>query len=118
MNRLTQKLQNMARRKNRIRSTVIGTTERPRLSVFVSNKHVSAQIIDDSKHRTVAQVSTVGAKTAKGTMTERAQWVGEEIAKKAKVAKVKRVVFDRGGRLYHGRIKALADAARAGGLEF
>ena len=118
MNRITQKLQNMARRKYRIRATVTGTTERPRLSVFVSNKHISAQIIDDTKHRTVAQVSTVGSKAAKGTMTERAEWVGTEIAKKAKTAKVKAVVFDRGGKQYHGRVKALADAARAGGLEF
>jgi large subunit ribosomal protein L18 len=118
MNRITQKLQNMSRRKHRIRAVVSGTTERPRLSVFVSNKHISAQIIDDTKHNTIAQVSTVGAKAAKGTMTERAEWVGQEIAKKAKTAKVKSVVFDRGGRKYHGRIKALADAARAGGLEF
>lgn len=118
MNRITQKMQNMARRKYRIRANVSGTTERPRLSVFVSNKHVHAQLIDDTKHTTIAQISTVGAKAAKGTMTERAEWVGTEIAKKAKAAKVKSVVFDRGGRKYHGRIKALADAARAGGLEF
>jgi large subunit ribosomal protein L18 len=104
MNRISQKLQNMARRKYRIRATVSGTTERPRLSVFVSHKHISAQLIDDTKHHTIAQISTVGAKAAKGTMTERAE--------------VKTVVFDRGGRKYHGRIKALADAARAGGLEF
>lgn len=108
----------MARRKNRIRASVSGTTERPRLSVFISNKHISAQIIDDTKHSTVAQVSTVGSKDAKGTMTERAEWVGTEIAKKAKTAKVKAVVFDRNGKAYHGRVKALADAARAGGLEF
>jgi large subunit ribosomal protein L18 len=78
---------------------------------------VTAQIIDDTKHATIAYISTVGQKAA-GTMTERATWVGTEIAKKAKAAKVKQVVFDRNGRLYHGRIKALADAARAGGLEF
>jgi large subunit ribosomal protein L18 len=118
MNRIAQKLQNMTRRKHRIRARVTGTTERPRLSVFVSNKHISAQLIDDSKHTTIAQISTVNAKAVKGTMTERAEWVGTEIAKKAKAKKVTAVVFDRGGRKYHGRIKALADAARAGGLEF
>jgi large subunit ribosomal protein L18 len=117
MSRITSKLQNLARRKNRIRSTVSGTAERPRLTVSVSNTHVTAQIIDDTKHATIAYISTVGQK-AVGTMTERATWVGTEIAKKAKAAKVKQVVFDRNGRLYHGRIKALADAARAGGLEF
>lgn len=118
MNRISKKLQNMARRKYRIRARVTGDTERPRLSVFVSNKHISAQIIDDTKHSTIVQISTVGAKAAKGTMTERAAWVGAEIAKKAKAAKVTKVVFDRGGKQYHGRVKALADAARAGGLEF
>lgn len=118
MNRLTSKVQNLARRKHRVRAVVSGTTERPRLSVSVSNMHVTAQIIDDTKHVTVAYVSTVGNKSAAGTMTEKAVWVGTEIAKKAKAAKVRSVVFDRNGRLYHGRIKALADAARAGGLEF
>ena len=111
------KLQNLAQRKHRIRATVSGTTERPRLSVFVSNQHVSAQIIDDTKHATLAAASTVGQK-ATGTMTEKAAWVGEEIAKKAKAAKVKQVVFDRGGKLYHGRVATLADAARKAGLEF
>jgi large subunit ribosomal protein L18 len=118
MSRLSQKLRNMARRKYRIRAAISGTTERPRLSVFISHKHISAQIIDDTKHHTIAQVSTVGKKAANGTMTERAEWVGTEIAKKAKAAKIAKVVLDRGGRAYHGRIKALADAARAGGLEF
>lgn len=118
MNRIAQKVNNLARRKHRIRARITGTPERPRLSVSVSNRHVSAQVIDDSAHKTLAQVSTVGKKAASGTMTERAAWVGTEIAKKAKAAKIDSVVFDRGGRLYHGRIKALADAARAGGLEF
>jgi large subunit ribosomal protein L18 len=118
MNKISHTLQNLARRKHRIRTVVSGTAERPRLSVHVSNKHVSAQIIDDTKHATLAHVSTVGQKTASGTMSERAAWVGTEIAKKAKTAKIKQVVFDRNGRLYHGRVKALADAARAGGLEF
>jgi large subunit ribosomal protein L18 len=118
MNRIAHTVANLARRKHRVRAIVSGTSERPRLSVNVSNRHVLAQIIDDTKHVTLAQVSTVGQKDATGTMTERAAWVGTEIAKKAKSAKVRQVVFDRGGRLYHGRVKALADAARAGGLEF
>ena len=118
MNRIAHILQNKTRRKNRVRAVVSGTTERPRLSVHVSNKHISAQIIDDTKHITIAQVSTVGQKAATGNMTDRATWVGTEIAKKAKTAKVRQVVFDRGSKLYHGRVKALADAARAGGLEF
>ena len=118
MSNVSSKLNNLIRRKNRIRSVVSGTTERPRLSVFVSNKHVSAQLIDDTKHTTVAAITTVGQKAATGTMTERSAWVGTEIAKKAKTAKIKSVVFDRNGKLYHGRVKALADAARAGGLEF
>ena len=118
MNRLVTKVNSLARRKNRIRSVITGTTERPRLSVFVSNKHISAQLIDDTKHHTVAAITTVGQKAATGTMTAKAEWVGTEIAKKAKTAKVTSVVFDRNGRLYHGRVKALADAARAGGLEF
>lgn len=117
MNRIAHTLQNAARRKNRIRATVNGTSERPRLSVFVSNKHISAQVIDDSTGATVAAASTVGSK-ATGTMSEKAAAVGKEIAAKAKAAKVKWVVFDRNGKLYHGRVKALADAARAEGLEF
>lgn len=118
MDVLAHKLRNLSLRKARVRAVVSGTTERPRLSVHVSNKHITAQVIDDQKHKTIAYVSTVGAKDAKGTMTERAAWVGAEVAKKAKAAKVKQVVFDRGGKLYHGRVAALADAARTGGLEF
>lgn len=118
MNKLALKLKNAALRKNRVRSTVSGTPERPRLSVHVSNRHIVAQIIDDTTHKTIAAVSTVGSKAATGTMTERAVWIGEQIAKKAKAAKVKAVVFDRGSKLYHGRVKALADSARNAGLEF
>jgi len=118
MNQLAHKLANKHLRKQRIRSTVSGTADRPRLSVFVSSRHVSAQVIDDGRQTTLAAVTTVGQKAATGTMTERAAWVGEEIAKKAKTAKLKKVVFDRNGRLYHGRVKALADAAREQGLEF
>lgn len=118
MNTLAHKLQNRWLRKNRVRSQVTGTTERPRLSVRISNRHITAQVIDDSAHRTLVYISTVSSKAAKGNMTERAAWVGEEIAKKAKAAKVTRVVFDRGSKLYHGRVQALATAARNAGLEF
>ncbi len=118
MSRLTHKIQDQLLRRHRVRATVTGTAERPRLSVHVSNMHVTAQIIDDAAQKTLAYVSTVGANAATGTMTERAAWVGAEIAKKAKAKKVAQVVFDRGSKLYHGRIKALADAARNGGLEF
>src|SRR6187551_1623542 len=99
MNKLAHKLLNRALRKNRVRSTVSGTTERPRLSVHISNRHITAQVIDDTLHKTVASVSTVGAKAAKGSKTELAEWVGTEIAKKAKAAKVTSVVFDRGSRI-------------------
>jgi len=118
MNSLALKAKNIALRKRRIRSKVSGTTERPRLSVFISGHHISAQIIDDTKHRTLVAATTIGSKAAKGTLTEKAAWVGAEIATKAKAAKVGVVVFDRGGRMYHGRIKALATAAREKGLEF
>jgi len=118
MDSMKHVLLNRGLRKARVRAVVTGTSERPRLSVHISNKHISAQIIDDTKHTTVAHVTTVGRKDSKGTMTDRAVWVGGEIASKAKKAKVNTVVFDRGGKRYHGRIKALADAAREKGLEF
>jgi large subunit ribosomal protein L18 len=118
MSSLALKLKNRVQRKARIRSRVSGTAERPRLSVFVSSRHVSAQLIDDTSHKTLAAVTTVGTKAAKGTMTEKAAWVGAEIAAKAKAAKVATVVFDRGGRKFHGRVEALAQAAREKGLEF
>jgi large subunit ribosomal protein L18 len=115
---LAQKLVQRTQRKHRIRATVIGTSERPRLSVYVSNTNISAQVIDDSKHHTLAAVTTAGNKNAKGSLSEKAAWVGAEIAAASKKAKVTAVVFDRGGKRYHGRIKALADAAREKGLEF
>lgn len=118
MNSLMHKLRNQWQRKHRVRATVSGTADRPRLSVYISNKHITAQIIDDEKGKTLAYASTVSAKSAKGSMKERAAWVGDEIAKKAKTAKVKQVVFDRGGHIYHGRVAALAEAARNAGLEF
>lgn len=117
MSDLAKKLLNKGLRKSRVRSKVTGTTERPRLTVTISNKHVSAQIIDDAKQHTVAASTTVGTKQT-GTMTEQAAFVGGDIAKKAKKAKVTAVVFDRNGRQYAGRLSALADAARKEGLEF
>lgn len=118
MNKLAHKLHNRQQRKRRIRAVVNGTAQRPRLSVNVSNMHVSAQLIDDTANKTLAHATTVGQKSLKGTMTEKAEWVGVEIAKQAKAAKIKAVVFDRSGKLYHGRVAALADAARKAGLEF
>ena len=117
MNRLTKKIQNLKQRKGRVRSVVVGSAERPRLSVHISNRHIVAQIIDDSAHKTIAHATTVGSKIS-GNMTARAEAIGKEIAQKAEKVKVTKVVFDRGGRLYHGRVKALADSARQNGLEF
>ena len=117
MNRLKSKLNNSFRRMNRVRKVVRGTTERPRLSVHVSNRHISAQIIDDTTHQTLVSSSTVSVK-ATGSMTEKASAIGKDVAKKAKAKKVTAVAFDRGPKLYHGRVKALADAAREEGLEF
>ena len=113
----SKKLLNRGLRKNRVRAKISGTAERPRLSVAISNTHVSAQLIDDVKQHTVAAATTVGTKQT-GTMTEQAAVVGAEIAKKAKKLKITAAVFDRNGRQYAGRLKALADAARKEGLEF
>ena len=108
---------NRSKRQRRVRVHVSGTPERPRLSVFRSLNHVYAQLIDDGASRTMAAASTVELKAKGNGMAEAAQ-VGKAIAAKAKAAGVSSVVFDRGGFLYHGRIKALADAAREPGLEF
>ena len=118
MNILAKKLHNHAQRKKRIRSRISGTAERPRLSVTVSNLHVSVQLIDDVAAKTLASATSVGVKSAKGSLTAKAEIVGTEIAKKAKAKKINSVVFDRNGHQYHGRVKALAEAARAGGLQF
>lgn len=117
MTNLAKKLLNRGLRKNRVRSKVHGTAVRPRLTVTISNMHVSAQLIDDEKSHTIASATTIGAK-ATGTMTEKAEKIGVDVAKKAKKAKITSVVFDRNGRQYAGRLKALADAARKEGLEF
>lgn len=117
MNSIAKKLLGRSLRKARVRSVVTGTAARPRLSVTISNLHVSAQVIDDEAGKTLAAASTVGSK-AKGTLTEKAAIIGKEIAVTAKKAKINTIVFDRNGRKYAGRLKALADAARNEGLEF
>lgn len=117
MSDLVKKNLNRTLRKNRVRAKVSGTAERPRLTVTISNKHVSAQLIDDVAGKTLAASTTVGTKQ-QGTVTELSAFVGTDIAKKAKKAKITAVVFDRNGRQYAGRLAALADAARKEGLEF
>ena len=108
------------RRHSRIRKRVVGTGERPRLCVFRSLTHIYAQLIDDTVGRTLASASTVepGLKPQSGTRTDQAKAVGLAIADRAKAAGISRVVFDRGGYLYHGRVQRLAEGAREGGLEF
>ncbi len=105
------------KRHRRIRAKISGTKEQPRLSVFRSNKHIFLQLIDDSSQKTLASASDLKIKK-KGTKTEIAKEVGKELAKLAKAKKIKKVVFDRSGYKYHGRIKASAEGAREGGLNF
>lgn len=105
------------KRHSRVRVKLAGTQERPRLSIYRSLNHIYAQVIDDSTGRTVAAASTLEMKSGKSN-AEAAVAVGKAIAASAAKAGVKQVVFDRGGFLYHGRVKALADAAREAGLEF
>lgn len=102
----------------RVRKKVKGTTERPRLSVFRSSKAIYCQVIDDLKGHTIAAASSRDTGVAAGSKTEQAKAVGQLIAEKAKSAGVETVVFDRGGYLYHGRVKALAEGAREAGLQF
>lgn len=111
------KLLKLARRKMRIRKTIVGTADRPRLTVRPTLKHIYAQLIDDATGKTLASASSVQLKITGGNV-DAAKAVGKEIAERAKAASLARVRFDRAGRLYHGRIKALADAAREAGLEF
>jgi large subunit ribosomal protein L18 len=108
------------RRHRRVRKYVAGTADRPRLAVFRSNKHISAQVIDDVAGRTLAAASTTEADLKKGATGNRdaAAKVGKLVGERAKAAGVSKVVFDRGGFLYHGRVAAVADAAREAGLEF
>jgi large subunit ribosomal protein L18 len=119
---VARKVQQLERRRRRVRRTILGTTERPRLNVFRSRSHIYAQVIDDMQGATLAAASSLD-KTLRTSLKstggiEAAKAVGKLIADRAKAAKVVAVVFDRGGRMYHGRIKALADASREGGLQF
>ena len=102
----------------KIRNKISGTVEMPRLNVFRSNAHIFAQIIDDTTGKTLVSSSSVELKLTNGGNLEGATLVGKDIATKAKKAKITKVTFDRGGYLYHGRVAALADAARENGLEF
>ena len=108
-----------ARRHRRVRGKVVGTAQRPRLVVYRSNKGISAQLVDDLEAKTLAAASWLNLKKSfKGTKTEQAADVGKLLAASAKQAGIESVVFDRGGYLYHGRVKALAEGAREGGLRF
>jgi large subunit ribosomal protein L18 len=118
----TLKAARLERRRFRVRKNVFGSAEQPRLSVFRSDKHIYAQLVDDHTGKTLASVSSVKAdvrgELKNGGNVAAATKVGTAIAARAKELGVTRVAFDRGGRMYHGRIKALADAARKGGLKF
>jgi large subunit ribosomal protein L18 len=122
MGRTAQEKVARLRRHGRVRKKVFGTSERPRLSIFRSTNHIYAQIIDDVKGVTLASAATMDAdakaKIDTGGNTDAAKAVGELIAKRALDKKIDKVVFDRGGFLYHGRVKALAEAAREAGLKF
>ena len=117
MSQLTMR-QRRDRRHKRVRKDVFGTAERPRLVVFRSNRGIAAQLVDDAEGKTLTAASWLDKKDAKGAKTDQAAEVGKQLAANAKKAGIERVIFDRGGYLYHGRVKALADAAREGGLEF
>ena len=106
------------RRRRRIRGKVAGTAQRPRLAVFRSNAGISAQLVDDQAGKTLAAASWQGLKSSKGSKTDQANEVGKLLAANAKAVGIESCVFDRGGYLYHGRVKALAEGAREGGLTF
>ncbi len=106
------------RRHKRIRESLSGTKERPRLNVFRSNSGIYVQVIDDESGNTLVSSSSIALKLKNGSNCEAAALVGKDIAEKCNKAKINKVVFDRGGNLYHGRVKALAEAARENGLEF
>jgi large subunit ribosomal protein L18 len=106
------------RRHRRVRGKLSGTADRPRLVVFRSNRGIFAQLVDDDARRTLASASWLGRREFKGTKTEQAAEVGKALAQAAMNAGIRECVFDRGGYLYHGRVKALAEGAREGGLRF
>jgi large subunit ribosomal protein L18 len=114
----TTRQQLRARRHRRVRRKIAGTAGRPRLVVFRSNRGIFAQLVDDDAGRTLASSSWLEDRDATGSKSEQAAQVGKLLAKKAKDAGIEQVVFDRAGYLFHGRVKALADAAREGGLKF
>lgn len=115
-----QKLNNLRRKRRKagIRKGVFGSAEKPRLSVYRSSKHIYAQLINDFEGKTLASASTVQAKAEKGGNIQAAKEIGTKIAEQAKAAGIEAIAFDRNGFKYHGRVKALADAAREGGLKF
>ena len=112
------KRQSRLRRRRRVRARVVGSAERPRLSVYRSNRGVFAQLVDDSKGHTVAAVNWIEPELRKLSASEQAKRAGELLAERAKAAGVETCVFDRGGYQFHGRVKALAEGAREGGLKF
>jgi len=112
------KRQQRLRRRRRVRARIVGTAERPRLSVYRSNRGVFAQLIDDDRGHTVAAVNWIEPELRKLSAAEQAKRAGQLLAERAKAAGVETCVFDRGGYQYHGRVKALADGAREGGLVF
>jgi large subunit ribosomal protein L18 len=119
--KLTRK-ESVRRRHRRVRRKVLGTSERPRLAVFRSHQHIYAQVIDDTRHHTLAAASTIEpelrSELETGANCDASARVGQLIAERTVALGIQQVVFDRGGNLYHGRVKALADAAREGGLNF
>ncbi|MCH4266130.1 MAG: 50S ribosomal protein L18 [Solobacterium sp.] len=118
MLKTTKKNEERIRRHARVRKVVSGTPDCPRLNVFRSNKQIYAQVIDDTTGKTLAASNSKDLKIANGGNVEAAKKVGEDIAKKCKAANIESVRFDRGGYVYHGRVQALADAAREAGLKF
>jgi len=115
---LTANKQRKIRRQRRVRAKISGTDKKPRLCVFRSNKHIYAQLINDEKKQTILSASDVKIKKGKATKSDTAKEIGKTIAKMALEKKIEKVIFDRGPYKYHGRIKAVAEGAREGGLKF
>ncbi|KUK82489.1 MAG: 50S ribosomal protein L18 [Microgenomates bacterium 39_6] len=115
---MNDKIKQQQKRRVRVRGKILGTANRPRLSVYRSNRYINAQIIDDVKRETLVGLSSKSLKNPKVSPTEEARLLGEKIAKIAAKKEIKKVVFDRGSYQFHGRVKALAEGAKKGGLEF